>query len=312
MSRLYDEIISGRAWGASMHYTPSREQQITAWRTFSRQFIEGAHVFCIDNVVQYILELGHTIQSDCATGTKLREQFPRLRLPFSRVWFEWKGAAALASDPLGPRREGRFGVLCRELEVPNGREWACAVAVQPIDPILDEPDRYVLGKGLTFQLDRSGALLLHPNGNPRCRIISPVSEDRAYKWESGVMASTMMALVVFHALNFLHCKNVQQVEGRITKRERKLAARRGNPTPVVYHTLDVPGWSQSGSRTDESGEADRRLHFCRGHFKHYTDAAPLFGRTIGTFWVPSHMRGNPDRGLVVADYAVKPPSVEKP
>ena len=33
------------------------------------------------------------------------------------------------------------------------------------------------------------------------------------------------------------------------------------------------------------------LHICRGHFKTFTDIAPLFGKLRGTYWWADHIRG---------------------
>ena len=46
------------------------------------------------------------------------------------------------------------------------------------------------------------------------------------------------------------------------------------------------------------------LHSCRGHFRTYTPEHGLFGKVAGTFWIPPHMRGNADHGVVVKDYEV--------
>ena len=48
------------------------------------------------------------------------------------------------------------------------------------------------------------------------------------------------------------------------------------------------------------------LHTVRGHFAHYTADAPLFGKYVGTWWRPWHVRGNPDHGVVVSDYKLDP------
>jgi hypothetical protein len=50
----------------------------------------------------------------------------------------------------------------------------------------------------------------------------------------------------------------------------------------------------------------RALHICRGHFSHYSEEKPLFGRIAGTFWVPAHVRGSAKEGVIVSDYNVKP------
>lgn len=48
----------------------------------------------------------------------------------------------------------------------------------------------------------------------------------------------------------------------------------------------------------------RALHICRGHFAHYGDDKPLFGKYTGTFWRPMHARGKVEQGVVVKDYKI--------
>lgn len=44
------------------------------------------------------------------------------------------------------------------------------------------------------------------------------------------------------------------------------------------------------------------LHLCSGHFKTYTEEAPLFGKIVGRWWWHSHTRGNKIHGEVIKDY----------
>jgi hypothetical protein len=78
--------------------------------------------------------------------------------------------------------------------------------------------------------------------------------------------------------------------------------------PVLFRTLTIRTRSIREVANGETGEAGpvRRLHFARGHFKHYTKDKPLFGKYVGTVWCPEHVRGAVTRGAVVKDYRVKP------
>jgi hypothetical protein len=46
------------------------------------------------------------------------------------------------------------------------------------------------------------------------------------------------------------------------------------------------------------------MHSCRGHFKTYTPERRLFGKHIGTFWIPPHMRGSKEAGIVKKEYEI--------
>lgn len=51
----------------------------------------------------------------------------------------------------------------------------------------------------------------------------------------------------------------------------------------------------------------RALHICRGHFKTYQDQG-LFGKHKGTFWVPMHLRGTAEEGIVRKEYKIVGPT----
>jgi hypothetical protein len=60
--------------------------------------------------------------------------------------------------------------------------------------------------------------------------------------------------------------------------------------------------TEGGAQTNGLRSA---LHICRGHFKSYTEDAPLFGKHTGTYWWADRVRGDRSRGRVEKDYAVK-------
>lgn len=57
-----------------------------------------------------------------------------------------------------------------------------------------------------------------------------------------------------------------------------------------------------GDRLRSAAEAG--AHRVRGHYKTYTDAAPLFGRIVGKFWVPSFIKGLDSGRLITSEYRV--------
>jgi hypothetical protein len=106
---------------------------------------------------------------------------------------------------------------------------------------------------------------------------------------------------VAFALSFANCHNVR-VRDNVTLPTRQM--RRHGGQPLVYKTLDIPGFSEGENSEGVSrGGTSRRFHVCRGHFAHHEN---LFGR-LGprTVWVPAHVRGDRDTGTVLKDYKVK-------
>lgn len=103
-------------------------------------------------------------------------------------------------------------------------------------------------------------------------------------------------------LQLLSCKNVH-IEERKNPPKRRTKGKNKRHVES-YHVLNIPGSPRYWERSPSDGLSgiQHRLHVCRGHFKTYTKDAPLFGRTVGTVWVPSHARGNADLGFADKDY----------
>ena len=57
----------------------------------------------------------------------------------------------------------------------------------------------------------------------------------------------------------------------------------------------------------ESHGLKHALSVCRGHFANYTEGKGLFGKYHGQFWIPQHVRGSANQGVVTKDYAVNAP-----
>ncbi len=111
------------------------------------------------------------------------------------------------------------------------------------------------------------------------------------------------------SISFMHCKNVIRTEHRDYSSPQ--AVKRNNaPTCIKYYTLNINPMKEV-LRTEGQSESlglKRALHICRGHFSTYSEDKPLFGKYAGTFWVPDHVRGKAENGVVVKDYKVDAPS----
>jgi hypothetical protein len=124
------------------------------------------------------------------------------------------------------------------------------------------------------------------------------------KWKEDMSAIRYSYLrMVFTALTFANCHNVviRDTVPHLTRQQR----RHGGPA-IVYKTIDIPGISvrYKPHVTMSSPEYKRRLHLCRGHFAHHEN---LFGR-LGprTIWVPTHVKGSAEAGIVVKEYSISP------
>lgn len=107
-------------------------------------------------------------------------------------------------------------------------------------------------------------------------------------------------------IGLLHVKNVQAVDVEPNHKEAKKFKKHYGLEMTRYKVLKITGKGGSaGTVIGERGSgSSKALHWCRGHFRTYDDAAPLFGKLTGTFFVEPHMRGSRSRGEVVKDYEV--------
>lgn len=124
-----------------------------------------------------------------------------------------------------------------------------------------------------------------------------------------VLGGTVMPALL--AISFLHCKNVATVTQTPPAKLSKAAQKRHGKPLVRYHMLNIEPMKQVLKHEGQSEKTGlkRALHICRGHFAHYTEEKPLFGRVSGRFWIPSHVRGSLDEGIVDKDYRIKEPKV---
>ena len=107
-----------------------------------------------------------------------------------------------------------------------------------------------------------------------------------------------------HAVSLLHCKNIELVDEPLTRQQRRSKERKAR---TIYKVLAIKEGDKSYRYLDHGHDGSKKaLHLCRGHFRTYTENAPLFGRVTGTFWIPAHVKGNKQYGEVVKDYKVIP------
>lgn len=108
------------------------------------------------------------------------------------------------------------------------------------------------------------------------------------------------------AVSFCHCKNVDTVE-HVPQEKLSHAFKKRNGKPLTkYYTLNIDPLKRALAREGRSASRGiaHAMHVCRGHFRTYSSERPLFGKVIGTFWVPDHVRGDAVAGEIVKEYRV--------
>lgn len=108
------------------------------------------------------------------------------------------------------------------------------------------------------------------------------------------------------AVSLLNCSNVGTVEAEPTYRRQEKRRLSHAKLPLIsYKTLAIkPHISTSSGGGGKGKSQGVAIHIVRGHFKTYTDEAPLFGSMTGTWWWQPQVRGNEPR-IVLKDYQVE-------
>ncbi len=253
----------------------------------------------------------HNIQKWLPKGDELTSLFPNLAPPFREFFIE----ATITTEPLDQRG---WAVLATDSELGNegGKlqpelaqkaKWQiyltpCASTIEGRwGPTLDVVILYV---------DKDGCLLGSAMIEGQCcRSVTddPLTDDP-------VTDALMAHKIALLTISLMNCRNVMTTD--ITENvgpSRKWLKRQRQPQ-LQYSTVTI---DPSKPRRSHSHDCEgiptqkRPHHICRGHFRTYTpeDGNGLFGRgQFGTFWVPSHERGNKKHGQTITTYNVKGPT----
>jgi hypothetical protein len=121
--------------------------------------------------------------------------------------------------------------------------------------------------------------------------------------------ATVIAPVLM-TFSLMNCRNVTVRDNSDERNPLPQTLRKMRVPRLEFRKLIVRAVAPSPRECSKAGD-DRDavpLHICRGHFAHYTEDKPLFGRPgmHGRFFVPQHVRGKAENGIVLKDYEVKP------
>jgi hypothetical protein len=158
----------------------------------------------------------------------------------------------------------------------------------------------VLFAAITIPLDKNGCSL-RPPGESSDKIFLNSVPDKHNERAGYLLKNSWEEVLTVYSL--LNAKNI---ELRPThKADHKEGPR--NKRGIDWHTLHikVPGVFCTDS-TDPFLPFGQlaRAHLVRGHFKVYTDDAPLFGQFTGRYWWTPHVRGDESKGVVEKDYVL--------
>jgi hypothetical protein len=126
------------------------------------------------------------------------------------------------------------------------------------------------------------------------------------RWPRKARKDLITSLVVTALMPFLeyfHCKNIVECEERPLKRKTR-KEKVLKKSAIKFKTLAYSNTlvKRNNGPYSISNDSIVPLHKCRGHFKTYTEDAPLFGKYSGRFFVQAHARGKKSNGEILKDY----------
>lgn len=120
-----------------------------------------------------------------------------------------------------------------------------------------------------------------------------------------ISATWHLCYPALYSIGLMNCRNVVTNVSTDKSRSSNRAQRKREPK-LEYRTIVLPQKGHLGVNVPgRGGVSAAGIHKVRGHFKHYSEEAPLFGKHVGTYWWPWQVRGNKDLGEVVSTYEVK-------
>lgn len=127
------------------------------------------------------------------------------------------------------------------------------------------------------------------------------------EWADLITNLSKIALISF---TFCNCKNTKLVENNLSRQYRRSRIRHNNGYVEKFYTISIDAnrcnKSNDRTSTDNYGLNGRNsFHVCRGHFKHYGQENPLFGRYVGVVWCPMHTKGDISVGNIEKQYHVE-------
>lgn len=241
-----------------------------------------------------------------------------VRLPYKSCWFEFQDKSFTVGETMSvPKR----GLLVDEVDgdlfrvvianwVEHWRRWVL------------NPQSYLVLVGRTFgdDLERTGkkvaAAAIKRGASPNVvdwlmrSNTYPMSATDKLSWGAAMecRADDQRDLYVLNAaLLLLNCKNIETEDNQPPSKLNRKRSKNGKQELFTYKTLvlKLPSNRQAPHDNTDTADNKTRIHFCRGHFKIFSEDAPLFGKLTGLYWWDPHVRGDKAKGLVVKDYAVR-------
>lgn len=274
---------------------------------FDKKNLNDIPVFAADDVAHYTSSLPQgTSMSDVVAS--MAPPFDKFFIEFQHVpndknFYAWGTLITVRNDLVKMAHEDRSRF--EENEIPR---W-----ILLLDSFLEREKGKPFGPVThsILGLAEDGTWFHHPSGNlfwqgGLTEFDEPQSPEFIKMWLDFI---SQLSFPILLTLSFLHCKNIE-VRTVVPPEKLSLKYRKNTGRDLVkYHVLDIAPMRKilDRYRKGTSDDLRRALHICRGHFKIFTEDAPLMGKHVGTFWWTPQVRGSKDAGVVLKDYRVSAP-----
>ena len=298
-------LLAGRWHGpASWPHQYLRTDEVEGGRFGAEKVEEYARLMMVESEVRRapvvdITRVWESVAVSDRDSYVLAEDFGCCRLPWEYAWLAWE-----STDPeMGGTSQSNFALVSditdttfrREREEPAGTGRTILGLVWVVSATTGAGDR-AAGPLLSWNL------YLTDEGRPitaQWSQLHAALNDKAFE---------MVCVGTTAALDFLNCRNVELVEPRRERHERRRIERTGVrvselwvfPAGKTYATS-----SELGQPVGWGGPASP----VRGHFAHYGpewNRGLLFGKYSGRFYIPQHVRGNVEQGTREQRFVLAP------
>lgn len=118
----------------------------------------------------------------------------------------------------------------------------------------------------------------------------------------GIMQITLVYTTLYYmTIFFTTVTNIKYIDKQ-PLREKKISRRKiekmreFNDHRIITLSKTKTVYEKGDEHSHTGGK--QRLHICRGHFKVYTEEAPLMGKCVGRYWFPTCLKGDAKIGVV--------------
>lgn len=301
MARFYDEII----WSNKI--------------TLKKTLIE------IKPVVFDISDVAHQFHSyNDFKENKQPHDFKKLKPPYKNIWLESKLSSAYEQYIKkydGENTIDNLGALITETDIESGFEESLhnTMTKEAVNKIIeqnpykivsiifvikDKFDEIYEPGTISFLITKKGRPIKYPKNDHEMSMF--FNEGKKYEVTDD-MTSHISSFCghLFHSLQMLNCKNVKEKnhspDPSLAKKQRKTKG----SAQTEYKTLVVEVPEKTSSGNGNGDVPSKRQHFVRGHFRHL-DSDYFTEEKKGTsVWIPPHVRGSDEEGIVKKDYSVE-------